>query len=317
MTISENRRIRFSYITTDAPCVVLLTGGNSGIGYATIQILARRGAKVYMATRNESRAKEAIQRMKSEGIGAGSVEWLHLDLSDPRSAARAVQTFLAKEQRLDLLINNAAVGAGPFKLTSDGLLDIMVTNHISHVILTNGLLPLLKQTAAEPRSDVRIIALSSAAHSFVDPDSFATRESLNKDYGNSMKGALNTYGYSKLACMLYFKALQKRLDADGTRITCVSVHPGAIRTPGGESVFAGTPVIGFLFAKVIMPMMFGSWKDGALPVLYAAAGPREKFRDAAYVTPKGVEVPSKAAVNARLSEEVYETTERVVKELNL
>ncbi|KAK6987484.1 NAD-binding protein, partial [Favolaschia claudopus] len=290
---------------------------STGIGYATIQILARRGAKVYMAARNESRAKEAIHKMQSdsEGLGEGSVEWLELDLSDPRSAARAAQTFLGKEQRLDMLINNAAVSSGPFKLTSDGLLDIMVTNYLSHVVLINGLLPLLKQTAAEPNSDVRIVALTSAAHTMVNPETFATKESLNRQYGDSMKGYLTTYGNTKLAIILHIKALQKRLSH--TSITCVSVHPGAITTAGGQKFVRSMPLVGWGVAKVLMPMVFGSWEEGALTVLYAAAaGPRDGLRGE-YVTPKGIEKPSKEAMDERLSEEVYETTERVVRELGL
>ncbi|KAK7017209.1 NAD-binding protein [Favolaschia claudopus] len=299
--------------------VVIVTGGNTGIGYATIQILARRGAKVYMAARNESRAKEAIHKMQSdsEGLGEGSVEWLELDLSDPRSAARAAQMFLGKERRLDMLINNAAVSSGPFKLTSDGLLDIMVTNYLSHVVLINGLLPLLKQTAAEPNSDVRIIALTSAAHTMVNPETFATKESLNRQYGDSMKGYLTTYGNTKLAIILHIKALQKRLSAEGALITCVSVHPGAITTAGGQKFVRSLPLVGWGVAKVLMPMVFGSWEEGALTVLYAAvAGPRDGLRGE-YVTPKGIEAPSKEAMDERLSEEVYETTERVVRELGL
>ncbi|KAK7056097.1 NAD-binding protein [Favolaschia claudopus] len=297
--------------------VVIVTGGNTGIGYATIQILARRGAKVYMAARNESRAKEAIYKMQSDskGLGEGSVEWLELDLSDPRSAARAAQTFLGKERRLDMLINNAAVSSGPFKLTPDGLLDIMVTNYLSHVILINGLLPLLKQTAAEPNSDVRIVALTSAAHTMVNPETFATKESLNRQYGDSMKGYLTTYGNTKLAIILHIKALQKRLSH--TSITCVSVHPGAITTAGGQKFVRSLPLVGWGVAKVLMPMVFGSWEEGALTVLYAAvAGPRDGLRGE-YVTPKGIEKPSKEARDERLSEEVYETTERVVRELGL
>ena len=71
----------------------------------------QHGAKVYLGARNEERAKAAIERLINGkgGLGTGQVEWLRLDLSTPSSALRGAQEFLSKEQRLDVLINNAAV----------------------------------------------------------------------------------------------------------------------------------------------------------------------------------------------------------------
>ncbi len=76
---------------------------SSGIGYATIQHLARRGAKVYMAARNETKARDAIARLKEGGLGLGEVLWLELDLSDPRKARKAAEEFMKTETRLDVL----------------------------------------------------------------------------------------------------------------------------------------------------------------------------------------------------------------------
>ncbi|KAJ7716438.1 hypothetical protein B0H16DRAFT_1701352 [Mycena metata] len=106
--------------------VVLITGGNTGIGYSTIQILARRGAKVYMATRDATKAKPAIKKMEAEGLGEGYVHFLDLDLADPRQVSQAAKQFAESEERLDILINNAALGLGPFHLTDDGITNVMV-----------------------------------------------------------------------------------------------------------------------------------------------------------------------------------------------
>lgn len=78
---------------------------SSGIGYTTVQNLARHGAKVYIGARSEERAKAAIERLRAEGLepGNGELEWLALDLSDPRKVKESAEAFLGKEDRLDIL----------------------------------------------------------------------------------------------------------------------------------------------------------------------------------------------------------------------
>ncbi len=78
---------------------------SSGVGFASVQLLARAGAKVYLAARNESRATGALSRLDAEDLGPGNGEvvWLKLDLSDPKAARQSAEAFLQKEQRLDIL----------------------------------------------------------------------------------------------------------------------------------------------------------------------------------------------------------------------
>ncbi|KAF7359881.1 NAD-binding protein [Mycena venus] len=305
--------------------VVLVTGGNTGIGYATIQMIARRGAKVYMGARNGARAAEAIERLKTENIGDGSVHWLELDLSSPLFASRAAMELAQKEQRLDILINNAGLQSNeyPFKLTPDGLLDIMVINHISHFVLTEALLPLMKRTAAEPETDVRIANVSSMAHAEVAPQTLATKEALNRNFGTSTMGKYHTYAHTKLANILHIKELQKRIDAEGVRITCLAVHPGVITTVGCDRALRVVPFFGWFLTGVVARLFFKSWRIGAMPVAFAAAGPEvvgpqhEKYKGA-YLTPMDVIArPSKSARDPRLQKELYDTTERIVRELGL
>lgn len=73
--------------------------------------LARHGAKVYIAARSEERAKDAIERLRAEGLqpGNGELEWLELDLSDPRKAKASAEVFLTKEKQLDILGRSLAV----------------------------------------------------------------------------------------------------------------------------------------------------------------------------------------------------------------
>lgn len=86
-------------------------GNSSGIGFTTVQNLARHGAKVYIGARSEERAKAAIERLRAEGLepGNGELEWLALDLSDPRKVKESAEAFLEKEDRLDILGRSLAI----------------------------------------------------------------------------------------------------------------------------------------------------------------------------------------------------------------
>ncbi|KAG2104982.1 hypothetical protein BD769DRAFT_1695732 [Suillus cothurnatus] len=169
--------------------VILITGGNAGIGYSTVKHLARRGAKVYMAARNQTKAEEAISQLKAEGLGPGNgdITWLELDLKDPRNAKKAAEEFMKQEKRLDVLIHNAAILLESYAMTPDGIQEIVMVNVISHIVLTRSLQPLLDQTATEPNSDVRIVVVGSEAHKFVSGDPhFRNLDDLNKELKSSL-----------------------------------------------------------------------------------------------------------------------------------
>ena len=76
---------------------------SSGIGYVTVRELARKGAKVYLGARSETRATDAIRRLKDEGIGKGSVEFFQVNLASIREVKQAADGFLLKEEKLDIL----------------------------------------------------------------------------------------------------------------------------------------------------------------------------------------------------------------------
>jgi NAD(P)-dependent dehydrogenase (short-subunit alcohol dehydrogenase family) len=68
-----------------------------------VKLLARRGAKVYLGARDESKATGAIAKMQAEGLGRGQVVWFKVDFSDPRLAQKAAEEFTNRESRLDIL----------------------------------------------------------------------------------------------------------------------------------------------------------------------------------------------------------------------
>ncbi|KAJ7735625.1 NAD-P-binding protein [Mycena maculata] len=301
--------------------VALVTGGNTGIGYATIQMLARKGAKVYMGARDQGRAEAAIKQLESEDINDGSVHWLKLDLTDPRAARAAAKELLEKEKRLDILVNNAAMGpTGALKFDKNGLLDIMVINHFSPFVLTDTLLPLLKETARKSGTDVRIVNLASPAHSWAKPTTLSTKEEINKDYGGYTGAKLSAYGHSKLVNILHIKELQKRLNAASVPITCMAVDPGSVATQGVDTFLTSVPYFSWVLKNVLHPLVSVPWRQGAMPVAFAAAGKEVSGQTAryqgAYVVPiAAVGTPSSFAQDERLQKELYDTTESLMAEL--
>ncbi|KAF4615779.1 hypothetical protein D9613_012460 [Agrocybe pediades] len=343
--------------------VAIVTGSNAGIGYSTVQFLARKGAKVYMAARSEAKALEAIKQLEAEDLWGGQVEWLRLDLSDMKQTKEAALEIFEKEKRLDILgmllsrypngemdsltdgdlVNNAAMVVGPFKKTADGLLDIMVVkyvtfdlwesthlkfissqSHISHFIFTMTLVPLMKQTSNEsPLADVRIINVTSEVHQIVPPvATFAGEGCLSHQYEESVMGYLRTYGYTKLANILFTKELQRRLSLEGfTNIVCIAAHPGSVTTPGSQRFMGSIPYISWI-TKTLNSWFSYPQRAGAFTSVFAAASPEvkaepEKYRGAYLIPVARIAKPSKNAQDERLAKELWETTEAKLKELSM
>ncbi|EMD32268.1 hypothetical protein CERSUDRAFT_99659 [Gelatoporia subvermispora B] len=304
--------------------VFLVTGGNAGIGYTTCQHLARHGAKVYLGARSEERGKAAVERLKSEGLGPenGEVIFHPLDLSDPRKAKESGELFIQVETRLDGLILNAALTMAPYLKSVDGVQDVMMVNHFSHFVLTRTLLLLLKTTAAEPSSDVRIVAVSSGAHSMVSNVHFRNLDDVNKEYNDVMLPRMARYGLSKLANVLFIKELQRRLDAENSAIIALSIHPGGVDTEGAQKGLDGANIVlrGLFYALRIV--FFTDASKGSYTTVFAAAAPAVRANPDTY---KGVYLvpvakiakPSADASNAALAAELWETTERILADIGV
>ncbi|KZV80273.1 NAD(P)-binding protein, partial [Exidia glandulosa HHB12029] len=144
--------------------VFIVTGGNSGIGLETVKELLKKGGKVYLAARSQSKADEAIEQLATD-IGKKAI-FLELDLGSLSSVKRAAQTFIDLEPRLDGLINNAGVMGSPADmLTSEGYDLQFGTNVLGHWYFTKLLLPVLVATSdAHPEDKPRVIHVSSNGH---------------------------------------------------------------------------------------------------------------------------------------------------------
>src|SRR5512143_4111391 len=146
---------------SDTPSrVALITGGNSGIGFATVRKLAAKGFHVIMASRNQQTSAQAIARIKAEQPNA-SVESIPLDLASFASIRQCAAIFQMKGYPLHVLINNAggSVKGKQASFTVDGFEMTFGTNHLGHFLLTNLLLDDLKRSAP-----ARVITVSSQRH---------------------------------------------------------------------------------------------------------------------------------------------------------
>ncbi|TDL15523.1 NAD-binding protein [Rickenella mellea] len=301
--------------------VAIVTGSNSGMGFRAVQQLARKGAKVYLAARNESRATGAISQLEAEGLGPGNgkVEWLKLNLSDPKQAKAAAEEVLSKEKTLDILVNNAAIQSSPWQMNYIGIQETMVVNHLSPYIFTKTLIPLLKSSALAG-NDVRIVNVTSSTIALLPSNThFRTKEDYNIKYQGQLMDGLKRYGTSKLANMLWTNELQRTFDAEKVPVICMSVDPGGVITEGSV---AGTKknVWMWLIFHVSKPFLYTA-EQGGHSITLPAASPvvranRELYRGALLKDMK-LSAKPKIGQDETLQKELTDSTERLLGEMGL
>lgn len=242
--------------------LAIVTGANSGLGLETTRALARKGAKVVMACRTESKARAALDELIGDGIEPELLEFRALDLSSLASIRGFAEGFRADYSSVDLLINNAGVMALPYGQTADGFEMQIGTNHLGHFALTGRLLePLLASCGA------RVVTVSSVMHRL---------GSIRFDDLHWADGYRNwlAYGQSKLANLLFCFELQRRLDAAGPfaqELVSVAAHPGYAST---NLATVGPRMTGSKLVErvTLLGARLGAQDaaSGALPTLYAA-----------------------------------------------
>jgi len=233
--------------------VILITGATFGIGKEAALALAKMGAKVIIVGRDPGRTAATVAALKADS-GNGQVDSLLGDLSQLSEVARVAAAFKAKYQRLDVLLNNVGAVFTERSVTAEGFEHTYALNHLSPFALTLQLLDvmLLSQPA-------RIITTSSSAHrqGHIDFDDLQAAKRYN---------AFKCYGASKLANILFTRALARRLRA--TKITANALHPGVVATGFGHNNS------GFLKLAVSLAKPFLlTPARGALTSVYLASSP--------------------------------------------
>jgi len=239
---------------------VVVTGANSGIGFAATRELVGRGAHVVVAVRDTAKGEEAAARL----AGPGSTSVVELDLADLEQVATCAETLLDRHDGLSALVCNAGVMGGPLQLTRQGFERQMATNHLGHAALVAALWPLLHASAA------RVVVMSST-------EARAGRLSPQTTQAQLLNPApydgRQVYRNTKQANLLFARELHSRCRRAGSPVSVVAVHPGASATnlfarqldEAGRGLLA--PV-----SKLVTAVMLQSAAAGALSTLRALDG---------------------------------------------
>jgi len=247
----------------------LVTGANSGLGFALAVDLANRGGHVIMACRRQ--IPEAAEKVKILS-GSNKVEMKYLDLSKIDTIHHFCDELIQEGRQIDICILNAGVALPRSRKTPSGLEELFLVNYLSNVILTSrllkdGTLPNDSIAKNKKKSNARILFISSDSHrgsSYVDYEEFGKYI----EYGVS-KG-MEYYSYYKLVANTYFTELSRRLNKNNT--PDIGIHiicPGPVNT----NIVKEAPWLLRKILRGIFFIIFKSPKTAARAVVYMAISP--------------------------------------------
>ena len=248
--------------------LVLVTGASGGLGAETARALASIGARILIAARNEEKAEGVAESIRM-ATGNPAVEVDQLDLASISSVRAFAERFLARDEPLHVLINNAGVMACPHEQTADGFERQFGTNHIGHFVLTAMLAP-----ALEAGAPARIVNVSSRGHR-LSPVVFDDIQFEAREYDKWV-----AYGQSKTANVLHAVELERRLGAKG--VHAYALHPGGIQTELGRHLDQAD-IDAFMSQLDQDQLRFKSVEAGAATQVYAATAPELEGRGGIYL----------------------------------
>jgi len=258
----------------------LITGGNTGIGLSTATALARDGGRVFIACRSAAAGETAVARIKAAS-GSADVRLLMLDLASLSSVRACAAEFLALDEPLHVLVNNAGVG-GQRGLSADGFELHFAVNHLGHFALTQ----LLLDRLAASGPGTRVVNVSSEAHYSARGIDFAAVRRRTQTFAGARE-----YAVSKLCNVLFTQELARRLDR--TAVTSYALHPGVV----ASDIWRRIPRL----ARPFITRRMLTTEQGAVTSVYCATSPAVAGDSGLYYDKCAVRPPS-AAVTPELAE---------------
>ncbi len=268
---------------------ILITGANTGIGFASAEQLVKQGQHVILACRNPQKAQDAQNKLRS--LNQGQVDLISLDLNSLELTRKAADEIADRYGSLDVLINNAGLFAKTKQLTADGFEQQFGVNYLGHFLLTQKLLPILQKA---PKA--RIVHLASIAH-------WAGSIKPNKFRAEGFYNPLFYYGQSKLANLLFSNALAEQM-ANST-ITNNALHPGGV----ASDIYRDLP-------KPVYEVMKLGLVPTSVPaklITQMATGDEWSKRNGEYVSAHMPDWKSPHAKNQQLAHDLYAQSMDLVK----
>lgn len=243
----------------------LVTGANSGLGFALAVDIARRGGKVIMACRRQIPEAGEKAKLKSS---SDNIEMRYVDFSKIGSIHEFCDGLIRDGIQLDVTILNAGVALPKARKTESGLEEMFLVNYLSNVMLTNLLMTsgVIDINSNHKTFIPRVIFISSDSHqgaSFIDYEEFGKYF----NYGTS-KGISN-YSYFKLVLNTYATELSRRVNKDGYYAGIHAICPGPVHS----NIVKEAPLLLRMTLKGIFSIIFRHPDKAARPVVYMAISP--------------------------------------------
>ena len=251
---------KFEDIPDQSGKTIIVTGGNSGIGFEAVKSLSAKGAKTILACRNVEKGKFAKRQILEEYPNA-QIDVMNLDLADLKSIHSFAINFDKKYVKLDVLLNNAGIIC-PYKKTKDGFEMQVGTNHLGHFALTGLLLQFLKNTKGS-----RVVNVSSLAHNFgkTNFDNFM--------FENGGYSIMKAYGNTKLYNLLFTYELQRKFEKFKIGCIAIATHPGVSKSNLSRHV---TKKLLYKIGMGVSTIITQNASMGALPEIMASTDPHVK-----------------------------------------
>ncbi len=240
--------------------IALVTGSDSGIGFETAKELALNDYHVIMASRDESNATNAIEKILAINKKA-TLEFCYVNLNSLDLVNDLANNVIKNYQNLQILVNNAGINDNPFAVTKDGFEETFQVNYLSHVLLTNKLLPMIETNKG------RIVHVTSYGHHNAIYD---LKSPLWQSVGETTipeYDGIQTYFNSKLANLLFHYELSNRLELNDSGAISIAVHPGSTKTNMlKRNSYANLKHTFFQIGETLLGQKA---EEGAMPTLHA------------------------------------------------
>lgn len=270
--------------------ICMVTGANAGIGKQTALELARQGATVVLVARNRERGEAARADIIAKS-GNSHVELLQADLSSQDSIHGLSESFKARYDRLNVLVNNAGVYLSRREESIDGLEMTFAVNHIGYFLTT--LLLWDRLVAGAP---ARVVNVSSDAHrrARLDFDDLQNRRRYS---------GFRVYSQSKLANVLFTYELDRR--RGDANVTINALHPGFVASNFGTN---NSGIVG-LVMKRLVPLVAKTVEEGADTSVYLASSLDVNHVSGQYFTDSKAVRSSPASYDRQAAERLWSISE--------